>query len=44
MFELKLSAIIVQDLMKERKGLIEDLRETRLKKVLERQKSKFERL
>ena len=44
MHELKLSAIFGPDLMKECKGLIEDLRETRHKKVMERQKLKFERL
>ena len=44
MYELKLSAIIGQDLMKECMGLIEDLGETRHKKILEQQRSKFERL
>ena len=44
MYELKLSAIVGPDLMIECKGLIEDLRKTRNKKVLEQQKSKFERL
>ena len=42
--ELKLSAIFGPHLMKEGKGFIEDLKETRHKKVLEWQKLKFERL
>ena len=44
MYELKLSAIFDPDLMNNCMGIIEDLKETRHRKVVEQQRLKFERL
>ena len=44
MYELRLSAILNQDLMKECKECIEDLKEARHVKVMECQKKQYERL
>ena len=44
MYELKLSAILDEDLMKECKGFIEEHKEARHEKVMECQKKKYEKL
>ena len=44
MYELKLSAILDSDLMKEHKGFMKQLKEARHMKVMEHQKMKFENL